>query len=179
MSQVIDVLLSPTAWLFALGIFLARMVNHAVATLRVMFTFRQKRWLSWILGFIEALTYILLIGSVLSNINNPLNIIGYSAGFATGNVLGMAIEKRLAMGYTHFNIISRNHSTEIADALRDAGFGVTEIPARGRDSSFMVVDCRVRRKQSDDVENLVLEIDPEAFITAEEIIPRRSGIWRP
>jgi len=141
MSQVIDVLLSPTAWLFALGIFLARMVNHAVATLRVMFTFRQKRWLSWILGFIEALTYILLIGSVLSNINNPLNIIGYSAGFATGNVLGMAIEKRLAMGYTHFNIISRNHSTEIADALRDAGFGVTEIPARGRDSSFMVVDC--------------------------------------
>jgi uncharacterized protein YebE (UPF0316 family) len=110
---------------------------------------------------------------------NPLNIIGYSAGFATGNVLGMAIEKRLALGYTHFNIISPNHSTEVAEALREAGFGVTEIPARGRDGSFMVVDCRVRRKQSEDVEKRVLEIDPEAFITAEEITPRRSGIWRP
>jgi uncharacterized protein YebE (UPF0316 family) len=46
----------------------------------------------------------------------------------------MAIEKRLAIGYTHFNIISRNRSTEIADALRAAGFGVTEIPARGREA---------------------------------------------
>jgi hypothetical protein len=43
----------------------------------------------------------------------------------------------------------------------------------------MLIDCRVRRKQSEDVENLVLEIDPEAFITAEDVIPRRSGIWRP
>ena len=91
----------------------------------------------------------------------------------------MAIEKRLAIGYTHFNIISRNRSTEIADALRDAGFGVTEIPARGRESSFMMIDCRVRRKQTEDVETLVLGIDPEAFITAEDVIPKRSGIWRP
>jgi uncharacterized protein YebE (UPF0316 family) len=90
----------------------------------------------------------------------------------------MAIEKRLAIGFTHFNIISRNRSTEIADALRDAGYGVTEIPARGRESSFMLIDCRVRRKQSDEVEALVLTIDPEAFITAEDIVPKRSGVWR-
>ena len=178
MEAMIDILLSPSAWLFALGIFLARMVNIAMDTLRIMFTMRQKSGIAWVLGFIESTIYILLIGSVLTNIGNPLNIIGYSAGFATGNVLGMAIEKRLALGYMHFNIISRHHSTEIADALRNAGFGVTEIPARGRESNFMLVDCRVRRKQSKDVENLVLEIDPEAFITAEEIAPRGSGIWR-
>ncbi|NLN70743.1 MAG: DUF2179 domain-containing protein [Chloroflexi bacterium] len=179
MNGLIDILLSPTAWLFALGVFLARMVNIALDTLRFMFTLRQKRGPAWILGFFESAIYIVLIGSVLTNMENPLNIIGYSAGFATGNVLGMAIEKRLALGYTHFNIISPNHSTEVAEALREAGFGVTEIPARGRDGSFMVVDCRVRRKQSEDVEKRVLEIDPEAFITAEEITPRRSGIWRP
>ena len=173
-----DVFLSPTAWLIAFGIFLARTVNIALDTLRFMFTMRQKRWLAWILGFIQSVIFLMVIGSVLTNIENPLNIIGYSAGFATGNVLGMAIEKRLALGSTHFNIISRNRSTEIADALRNAGFGVTEIPARGRESSFMMIDCRVRRKQSDDVESLVLEIDPEAFITAEDIIPMRSGIWR-
>ena len=174
-----DVLLSPTAWLVALSIFLARTVNIALDTLRFMFTLRQKRGLSWLLGFVQSVIFVGVIGSVLTNLENPLNIIGYSAGFATGNVLGMAIEKRLALGYTHFNIISRNRSTEIADALRNAGFGVTEIPARGRESNFMLIDCRVRRKQSDDVENLVLEIDPEAFITAEDVVPRWSGIWRP
>lgn len=175
---MVELLLSPTAWLVAAGIFLARTVNIALDTLRFMFTLREKRELAWVLGFIQSVIFVVVIGSVLTNLENPLNIIGYSAGFATGNVLGMAIEKRLAIGYTHFNIISRNRSTEIADALRDAGFGVTEIPARGRESSFMLIDCRVRRKDTEEVESLVLEIDPEAFITAEEIVPRRSGVWR-
>lgn len=174
-----EVLLSPTAWLVAFGIFLARTVNITIDTVRFMLSLRGKRGLSWILGFIESVIFVVVIGSVLSNLENPLNIIGYSAGFATGNVLGMMIEKRLAIGYIHFSIISRNKSTEIADALREAGYGVTEIPARGKESSFMLVDCRVRRKQADEVEALVLRVDPEAFITAEEVTPRRSGIWRP
>jgi uncharacterized protein YebE (UPF0316 family) len=174
-----DVFLSPTAWLIAFGIFAARTINIALDTLRFMFTIHGNRGLSWILGFIESVIFVVIIGQVLTNLSNPLNIIGYAAGFATGNVLGMTIEKRLAIGYTHFSIISRSHSTEIADALRSEGYGVTEIPARGRESNFMLVDCHVRRKQSDEVEELALKIDPEAFITAEDVTPRRSGIWRP
>ncbi len=174
-----ELLLSPTAWLVAFGIFLARTVNIALDTLRFMLSLRDKRGLSWILGFIESVIFVVVIGSVLKNLENPLNIVGYSAGFATGNVLGMMIEKRLAIGYIHFSIISRNKSTEIADALRKEGYGVTEIPARGKESSFMMVDCRVRRKQADEVEALVLKVDPEAFITSEDVTPRRSGIWRP
>jgi uncharacterized protein YebE (UPF0316 family) len=174
-----DVFLSPTAWLIAFGIFAARTINIALDTLRFMFTLRGKRWMSWILGFLESVLFVVIIGQVLTNLSNPLNIIGYAAGFATGTVLGMEIEKRLAIGYTHFSIISRSHSTEIADALRSEGYGVTEIPARGRESNFMLVDCHVRRKQSDEVEALALEIDPDAFITAEDVTPRRSGVWRP
>lgn len=173
-----EVFLSPEAWLIALGIFVARLINIALDTLRFMFTLRGKQGLSWILGFVESVIFVLVIGSVLTNLENPLNIIGYSAGFATGNVIGMAIEKRLAIGFTRFSIISRDRSTEIADALRQEGYGVTEIPARGRDSSFMLVDCHVRRKHADEVEKLVLKIDPSAFITAEEVTPRQSGIWR-
>jgi uncharacterized protein YebE (UPF0316 family) len=173
-----DILLSPAAWLTAFGIFTARLVNIALDTLRFMFTLRGQRTVSWILGFVESVIFVLVIGSVLTNLENPLNIVGYAAGFATGNVIGMAIEKRLAIGFMHFNIISKDRSTEIANALRNHGYGVTEIPARGRESSFMMIDCSVRRKQADEVETLVLKVDPEAFITAEEVTPRRSGIWR-
>ncbi len=173
-----DVFLSPQAWLVAFGIFTARLVNIAIDTLRFMFTLRGKSAVSWVLGFVESVIFVLVIGSVLTNLENPLNIIGYSAGFATGNVIGMAIEKRLAIGYTHFSIISPNHSTEIADILRLEGYGVTEIPARGRESNFMLVDCHVRRKQADEVESHVLKVDPNAFITTEDVTPRRSGIWR-
>ena len=175
---MIEVLLSPTAWLVALGIFAARLVNIAIDTLRFMFTLRDKRALAWIFGFVQSVIFVLVIGSVLTNLGNILNVIAYAAGFATGNVLGMSIEKRLAIGYTHFTIISRDRSTEIADKLRNAGYGVTEIPARGRESNFMLVDCHVRRKQADEVESLTLEVDPKAFITADDVTPRRSGIWR-
>jgi uncharacterized protein YebE (UPF0316 family) len=173
-----EIFLSPTAWLAALGIFSARVVNMALDTLRFMFTLRGKRGLAWVLGFIESVLFVVVIGSVLTNLQNPLNVIGYAAGFATGNVIGMAIEKRLALGYTHFNIISRQHHKKIANALRKAGYGVTEIPARGRDGNFMMVDCSVRRKEADQVEALALKVDPAAFITAEDVTPRRSGIWR-
>jgi len=173
-----DIFLDPIAWLVATGIFFARLVNIALDTLRFMFTLRGKRGMAWILGFVESIIFVLVIGSVLTNLENPLNLIGYAAGFATGNVVGMAIEKRLAIGFTRFSIISNDHSTEIADTLRREGYGVTEIPARGRESNFMLVECHVRRKQADAVEALALEIDPQAFITAEEVTPRRSGIWR-
>jgi uncharacterized protein YebE (UPF0316 family) len=173
-----EVFLSPAAWLVAFGIFTARVANVSIDTLRFMYNLRDKRFLSWILGFIQAVIFVVVIGSVLTNLDNPLNVIAYAAGFSTGNVLGMIIEKRLAIGYTHFNIISQNRSTKIADVLREEGYGVTEIPARGKESSFMLIDCRVRRKEADDVEKLVLEVDNDAFITAEEVTPRRSGIWR-
>ncbi|MFW5713509.1 MAG: DUF2179 domain-containing protein [Brevefilum sp.] len=173
-----EVLLSPTAWLVAFGIFAARLVNIAIDTLRFMFTLRDKGGIAWILGFVQSIIFVVVIGSVLTNMGNFLNIIGYAAGFATGNVIGMAIEKRLAIGFTHFTIISRDHSTEIADKLRNAGYGVTEIPARGRESNFMLVDCHVRRKQAVAVESLILEVDPKSFITADDVTPRRSGFWR-
>jgi uncharacterized protein YebE (UPF0316 family) len=175
---MIDVLLSPAAWLTALGIFAARLVNVALDTLRFMLTIRGKSAIAWVLGFVESVIFVVVISSVLTNLENPLNVIGYAAGFATGNVIGMAIEKRLAIGFMHFNIISKEHSTEIADTLRKQGYGVTEIPARGRETSFMLIDCSVRRKEADNVEELALAIDPEAYITAEEVTPRRSGVWR-
>lgn len=173
-----EVFLSAAAWLTALGIFFARLVNVALDTVRFMMTLRGQRVAAWILGFIESVIFVLVIGSVLTNLENPLNVIGYAAGFATGNVVGMMIEKRLAIGYIHFNIISKDHSTEIADALRKQGYGVTEIPARGRESNFMMIDCSVRRKQANEVESLALSVDPGAFITTEEVTPRRHGVWR-
>jgi uncharacterized protein YebE (UPF0316 family) len=173
-----EILTSPAAWLAAFGIFAARLVNMAIDTLRFMFTLRGKGVISWILGFIESVLFVVVISSVLTNTDNPLNVIGYAAGFATGNVVGMWIEKRLAIGYTHFSIISKEYSTQIADTLRSQGYGVTEIPARGREASFMMLDCSVRRKQADEVEALILEVDPDAYITIEEVTPRRSGVFR-
>src|SRR5574342_405553 len=101
-------------------------------TLRMLFVMRGRKDLTWILGFMQSAIFVIAITSVLSNLNNPLNIFGYAAGFATGNVIGMLIEEKLAVGFTHIQIISSGRGVLLAQGLRKNGFAVTEIPARGK-----------------------------------------------
>lgn len=171
-------LLDPNAWLIALGIFALRVVDMAFDTLRVLFVVRGRKALAWILGFLQSLVFIIAIGQVLTGQLKPLSVLGYAAGFATGNVVGMLIEERLAIGHILLTIISSTRGAAIADSLRGAGYGVTEIAGRGKDGTVTVLHVSVQRKRVDAVETVVLESDPAAFITAEDVRPRWRGFWR-
>jgi len=161
----------------ALLIFFLRLINYSMDTLRIMLTMRDKKLLSWVLGFFESILFVVVMGAVLNDLDDVLKIAAYAGGFATGNVVGMLIEKRLAIGYSHISIISREQGKQIAGVLREHDFAVTEIPAQGRDGKVTLLNCSVQRKLSADVERLALELDPEAFITVEDIVPRQSGYW--
>ena len=173
-----DLLLSPEAWLSALLIFALRVSDMTLDTLRVLFVMRGKKRIAWILGFFQSAIFVLAIGRVLTQLNNPLNIIGYAAGFATGNVVGMFIEERIAIGHVLINIISPRRGSAIVTHLRQNGYAVTELSGRGKDGMVSMINCSVLRKQVDTVRELVNEIDPEAFITAEDVRPVRRGFWR-
>jgi uncharacterized protein YebE (UPF0316 family) len=174
----VEIYLTPQAWLGAGLIFLLRVSDMTLDTLRVLMVMRGKKGIAWILGFFQSAIFILAISSVLTNLDNPLNVIGYAAGFATGNVIGMWIEERLAIGHVNITIVSSRRGAAIVEHLRDKGFAVTEIPARGKDGMVSLLSSSVRRKSVDDVRNLVNDIDPEAFITAEDVRPVRRGFWR-
>lgn len=175
---MMDLLLSSQAWLSAALIFILRVLDMTLDTLRVLFVMRGKKQIAWVLGFCQSAIYIFAIGRVLSQLNNPLNIIGYAAGFATGNVVGMIIEERIAIGHTLVNIISPRLGSAIVAHLRQNGYAVTELSARGKDGMVSMINCSVLRKQVDKVHTLINEIDPEAFITAEDVRPIKHGFWR-
>ena len=172
-----QLILTPATILTALLIFLVRVASISMDTLRFMLTIRGKQGIAWMLGFIESVLYVVTVGVVLKDLSNVLNVVGYAAGFATGNVVGMTIEKRLAIGFSHLTIISKLNGSSLADALRKMDYAVTEIPACGKDGPVSFCDLSVRRKDVPAVEKLTLEVDPEAFITVEEITPLRSGYW--
>ena len=118
------------------------------------------------------------ISSVLTHLDNPLNVIGYAAGFATGNVVGMMIEERLAIGHIRLTIMSSTRGSKISDTLRTNGFAVSELSARGRDGAVAVLHCNVLRKDFSTAETIILEADPDAVVTAEDIRPVMRGFWR-
>jgi uncharacterized protein YebE (UPF0316 family) len=173
-----EVFLSPAAWLGALGIFALRVSDMTCDTLRLLFVVRGRKGIAWVLGFIQSVIFVIAITSVLQDLDNPLNIIGYAAGFATGNVVGMWIEEWLAIGYVKISIVSSGRGTALAHDLREAGFAVTEIPARGRDGMVSMLSVSVRRKEVERVEALVRKQDAEAFVIAEDVRPLRRGFWR-
>lgn len=173
-----EIFLSPQAWVSALAIFALRVADMSLDTIRVLFVVRGRKGLVWIIGVVQSLVFVIAITRVLSNLDNPLNIIGYAVGFATGNFIGIIIEERLAIGHILLTIISSSRGAAISEKLRSGGFAVTEIPARGKDGMVSVLHCNVFRKDVDHVESLILESDPGVFITAEDVRPVRRGFWR-
>ena len=168
----------PEAWLAAGLIFSLRVMDMSLDTLRVLFMMRDRKVMVWMLGFFQALIFVTAIASVLSGLDNPLKILGYAAGFATGNVVGMLIEGRLAIGHVHISVVSSRWGAAITEKMRAEGFAVTEIPARGKDGMVTLINCSVLRKNVKNVHKIVQEVDPSAFITAENVRPVRRGYWR-
>ncbi|MDP3185383.1 MAG: DUF5698 domain-containing protein [Anaerolineales bacterium] len=117
---MLEILLSPAAWLGALSIFALRVADMTFDTLRVLFVMRGRKGIAWILGFCQSAIFVIAITSVLSQLNNPLNFVGYAAGFATGNVVGMWIEERLAIGHIKVSIVSASLGAALAGTLPKA-----------------------------------------------------------
>lgn len=170
------VLSDPNAWLLAGFIFAVRILSNTLDTIRVLAVVRGRKVISFILGTTVTLLYVVAIGNVLNDLTNILNLAAYSLGFAVGNVIGMTIEERLAIGFAQISVVSSTGSA-VADALREHGYAVTEIPARGRDGCVSVLECSVQRKQAALVEKVVLEADPDAFITTRDVRPVRRGYF--
>lgn len=168
---------SKSTLLISLLIFIVRVVGMALDTLRIVIGMRRMHAIAWILGFFEMIIYVLSIGVVLADVNNVVKVVAYSAGFATGGVVGMWIEGKLALGFAHMIIITQRPGSELADTLRTHDFAVTEIPAVGKAGDVWMCNLTVRRKQVKEVEDLARGVDPEAFITVEDITPIRRGYW--
>ena len=163
--------------MIALLIFVLRVIYMSLDTLRFLFIMRGKKWTVWTLGFFEAAIFILTIAYVLSDTSNVFNLLAYSAGFSTGNVVGMWIEERMAIGFAEVRVISSRWGSAIRDLLRDHDYAVTEIPARGKDGMVTMLTCSIRRKEIKKVEKLVHQIDEDAFVTTEDIVQVHRGFW--
>ncbi|MDH3943825.1 MAG: DUF5698 domain-containing protein [Anaerolineae bacterium] len=159
-------------------IFVLRVANMSLDTVRVMMVMRGKKLPAWLLGFIQTVIYVAVLTTVITDLSNLLNLIAYAAGFATGNVVGMWVEERLAIGHINLRIISPNLGNAIVEKLREKGYGVTEIPARGMDGAVTLVSASIYRRHVGDVMGIVNSVDPEAFMTAEDMRPVRRGFWR-
>lgn len=160
-------------------IFLARVCDVTIGTLRLVSVSRGHKMLAPVFGFIEVLIWIVVIGKVMQNLDNWLCSIAYAGGFATGNFVGICIEEKLAMGLSIVQIITKMDSSQLVETLREQGYGATIIDAEGDTGDVKVIYSMVNRSDLEHVEKLIGKFNPKAFYSVEDIRFAKSGIFRP
>jgi uncharacterized protein YebE (UPF0316 family) len=151
-----------------LVIFGLRIIDVSLSTTRMLLAVRGQRALVPVIGFFEVMIWLFAAGSAIQYLNSPLHVVGYAGGFAAGNAVGLWVEERLALGLATIRIISEHGGVEVADALREAGFGVTEFSGQGREGTVEVVFTAARRGQVKAIMALVDAWAPDSFVTVEE-----------
>ena len=158
-------------------IFLARVTDVSLGTLRIIFIARGRRKLAPLLGFFEVLIWIVVVSQIMQNLHSPLSFVAYAAGFATGNYVGMRIEDKLAIGTLIVRVIVQQEASQLMTRLHDAGYGVTRIDAHGSTGEVTLVYTVVKRKDLYDVMTIIQDTYPKAFTSVEEVRSTREGIF--
>ena len=156
-------------------IFFLRIGDVSLSTLRILLAMRNQKVLVPLIGVAEVTIWIFAVGNAIRHLESPLHVLGYALGFATGSLVGMWIEEKLAIGLATMQIISRKNTEALAEAMRALGCGVTEFEGSGREGPVEVLHSVVQRRQIARVLAEVERLDPEAFITVEEPREIRRG----
>lgn len=150
-------------------IFLARILDVSIGTLRIVFVSKGEKVISPILGFFEVLIWIIAIGQVMQNLNSPVAYLAWATGFAVGNYVGLVIEQKLALGQVVVRVISTEPSHELMESLTNMNFRTVLLNAESGEGPKNVLFSIVKRKNIPQIIALVKEKMPNAFYTIEGV----------
>ncbi|OEH84170.1 hypothetical protein BHU72_12240 [Desulfuribacillus stibiiarsenatis] len=162
-----------------LFIFFARVLDVSMGTIRVLMLMRGQKYYAAVIGFFEVMIFVVVLGKVVNSLDNPINMIMYGLGFATGNIVGGIIEEKLAVGFVNVQIISKSYSKVLTEVLRGAGYGVTVIESQGWEGERDILNLQIKRKDFPEVERLIMGSDPEAFVTIFDVRSGFGGYFKP
>ena len=160
-----------------LMIFLARICDVSIGTMRIIFVSKGKKYIAPVLGFFEVLIWITAISKIMQNLDNYVNYIAYAAGFATGNYVGMIIEEKVAMGFQMIRVFTHQNGPGLVQSLNSNGYGATTVEAHGAKEQVHIIYTIVQRTELGHVLGIIEEFNPKAFYTIEDVRTVNEGIF--
>jgi uncharacterized protein YebE (UPF0316 family) len=150
-------------------IFFARVADVSISTLRIMFVLAGKKNVAPFLGFFEALIWLLAIGQIFQNIDNPLSYIAYAAGFGMGTFVGMRFEEKLALGRVLVRVITPEPMPELIEFMKERNFRFTSVGAEGRYGKVNLLFTVMKRDALKEYIGKVKACNDKAFYTIESV----------
>jgi uncharacterized protein YebE (UPF0316 family) len=166
-----------TYLILPLLIFLSRILDVSIGTVRIVMLSKGQKVLAPILGFFEVFIWLLAISRIFENMDNWVCFISYAAGFAMGNYVGLKIEERLAVGIVRIQIVTRKEASTLIAVLKESGYGITHLKAQGGSENVSIIYTVLKRTDVPMVENIIREFNPNAFYSVEDVKYVNKGIF--
>lgn len=150
-------------------IFVARLIDVSLGTLRIIFVSHGLKYLAPVIGFIEINIWLLAIGQIMQNLNNLVCSLAYAAGFSLGVFVGILLEEKLSIGMVMIRVICKHDVSELTTSLRQGEYGITTHDAEGVKGPVKIIFAVIQREDLDDFLNRVHKIHPHAFYSVEDV----------
>jgi len=150
-------------------IFLSRVLDVSIGTLRIIFVAKGKKYVAPILGFFEVFIWLLAISSIMQNLDNYINFFAYAGGFAAGNYVGMLLEEKIALGVMIVRVITQKPADMLITKLNSMGFGITSVDAKGSKDEVNIIYTIIHRNEMKKVLDIIKEYNPKAFYSVEDV----------
>lgn len=158
-------------------IFVSRVADVGLGTIRIIYLSRGMKWLAATLGFFEVLIWVLAMGQIFSNVDNLFYYIIYALGFATGNVVGILLEQKIATGLLSVQIITSENAEKLTNVLYQTNFGVTTVSAKGMKGKVRIIYSVIKRSSLNKLYDIVREHNPKAFVAIESVQTVSGGVF--
>jgi len=156
-------------------IFLARIIDVSINTIRIIYVLGGRRLTATILGFFESFIWLMAIRQIFEHLDNWICYVAYPGGFAMGILVGMMIEERIAYGKVIVRIITRKDVAELIAYLNQNQFRHTKVNAEGPDGHENLVFTVLQRERLEDLLAEMKTILPTAFYTVEKVNRAAEG----
>lgn len=165
-----DILTVTPLWELLL-IFLAKIIEVSVGTLRNILVYRGYRKQGVLLALFEIFLWVFVASTVINGLTeSPMKGIVYGFGFAAGVYVGSRLEEKLAYGKILIQtIVSVDLGIKLTKTLRDLGYGVTTVPASGKDAARSVLMIYTNRRGNQKIVQIIQEVDPTAMIISNDV----------
>lgn len=150
-------------------IFLARITDQTIGTIRLIYASKGFKYLAPVVGFFESFIWLTAISQIMKHLDNIYCYFAFAGGFAMGNFFGIYLEQKISVGIVLVRVILQKYEDALGANLKAAGFGYTLMDATGREGSVKLLFSTIHRRELKKYIRIVHEIRPQAFYTVEDV----------
>ena len=155
--------------LIYMAIFVFKIIEDALATLRLIVVSNGKKKLGAILQFVVTLIWIILTGTFLMGLQKDVfKAIAFAFGALFGSYLGSVLEEKMALGTNVFMVeVNNDKANNLIKVLKNENFRISKIKS-GNDGKIILMITGAR-KQTNKVVSIIQKVDDKAIILSEKV----------